>query len=233
MNKIRKTTRKDRRSIDNDDIACWAGPQAPIIFNAIRLFDDACVLRKDQKYASATALAILGIEEVGKFVLTHEHFRSRAQSRGPRERNAKFTHREKQWAAALMIRDTMGIHEIGALLDLAGFKFVLVPQGAKPENALTMEKVISGIKDGPLDDLLNNTNFGEHLKFLVHLLRGKYDDIKQKCFYVDDDRNGTIISGPHDIDRMTCDGAMRTARKAIWATKVELRRYGRIVLSEA
>ncbi|MBB4576825.1 hypothetical protein [Rhizobium lentis] len=69
-----------------------------------------------------------------------------------------------------------------SLLDLAGFEFVLVPQGAKPENAITREKVISGIKDGPLDDLPNNTNLGEHLKFLVYLLRGRYDDIKQKCF---------------------------------------------------
>ncbi|MDX8469218.1 AbiV family abortive infection protein [Mesorhizobium sp. VK23B] len=223
---------KDRRSITRDDIASWSGPQAPIIFNAIRLLDDACVLRKDRRYASATALAILSIEEIGKFVLTHERFRSRVPPRESRERNARFTHREKQWAAALMVRDVMGMDEITALINLAGFELVLVQRDSDPENNPTMEKIISGIKDESLDDFLAKSYFGEHLKFLVHLLRGQFDNVKQKCFYVDDDRNGLIISGPDQIDRRTCDGAMRTAKKAIWATKVELRRYWRFVLSK-
>ncbi|TAX99794.1 AbiV family abortive infection protein [Rhizobium leguminosarum] len=33
----------------------------------MRLFEDACALRKDRRYASATPLAILSLEEVGNF----------------------------------------------------------------------------------------------------------------------------------------------------------------------
>ncbi|MES0061458.1 AbiV family abortive infection protein [Mesorhizobium sp. M0041] len=230
MNEIRHITRKGSRSITKDDIAYWSGPQTPIILNAIRLFDDACVLRKERRYASATALAILSIEEIGKFTLNHTHFRSRVPTRVSRER--KFTHREKQWAAALLIRGTMGIDEVEALLNIAGFQLALVPKGSKSDNSISMDRVISGIKDKKLDNLLVSSNFGEHLKFLVHLLSGKYDDVKQKCFYVDDDGNGVVRSGPDDIDRKTCDDAMRMAKRAIWATKVELRRYWRFVLSK-
>lgn len=191
----------------------------------MRLFEDACALRKDRRYASATALAILSLEEVGKFALTHDQFDLRLPTRKGRARNF---HREKQWAAALMIKGVMGIDEVEALIGTAGYHFVLVPAGQKLENEISAEDVIAGIEDQALDLLLTNSKFGNHLKFLVHLLRGEFDDLKKKCFYVDDDKDGLIVSGPDEIDRQTSDGAMRTAKKAIWATKIALRRYSRI-----
>src|SRR5687768_6735810 len=40
-------TTRDRRTITADDITSWGGVHAPILINAIRLLDDANVLRRD------------------------------------------------------------------------------------------------------------------------------------------------------------------------------------------
>ncbi|MDF0664360.1 MULTISPECIES: AbiV family abortive infection protein [unclassified Rhizobium] len=218
--------KKDGRTLTSEDIVYLGGHQAPIFLNAIRLLDDARVLRKQRRYASATALAVLSIEEVGKFVLTHPYFRSEITARRPGGRNAKFSHREKQWAAAQMVQGFMGIHEIGALIHLAGYKLTLVAKDADRKPSPSMVEVISTIEEADVDDfLVANSDFGPHLRFPVHLLQGKYDDVKKKCFYVDADGQGAIISGPDEIDRETCDSAMRTASKAISATKLGLRRH--------
>ena len=71
-----KVVKKDGRVMTLDELVELSGRQSPILLNATRLLDDARVLRKQRRYASATALAVLSIEEVGKFVMTHPHFAS-------------------------------------------------------------------------------------------------------------------------------------------------------------
>lgn len=228
MGGVIKDSKKDGRTLTANELVHLGGHQAPIFLNAIRLLDDARVLRKQRRYASATALAVLSIEEVGKFVIIHPHFGSNLSTPGLRSRNAKLDHRAKQWAAARMVQGLMGIDEIDALAHLAGYELAIVAKDADRVPSKTIEEVLSTIEEPDLDDLIAHSDFGVHLKFPVHLLQGRYDDIKKKCFYVDADGQGEIISGPDEIDRGTCDSAMRTASKAISATKQRLRRLKRL-----
>lgn len=217
--------KSDRRTITDDDIARWGGRYAPILFNAVRLLDDAKILRVERRYASAIGLAVLSLEETGKFVLSHDHFNEAVPSPVRRKGGSAFTHKQKQRAAAKMVSGVMGFHEIKALGELAGFKLGWVSVEAPKIPGPTEEDIISGIKDRAIENFIENSDFGAHLKFFVYLMKGKYDDIKQQCFYVDEHRIAEGISGPDRIDRDTCDGALRIAGKAIWATKTELRRY--------
>jgi AbiV family abortive infection protein len=223
----RMATKADRRTITDHDIVLWGGRYAPILQNAARLLDDASVLRRETRLASATALAILSLEETGKFALCHECFRgtiSRPKRRGP---NSPFSHREKQRAAGQVVSGVMGAPEIMALVNLAGFRMAIVPQESDAPRKPTAEDIISGIKDDRIDELIKNSDFGPHLKFLVHLMKGRYDDLKQQCFYVDENRSDGTLVGAGSVGRAACDGAMRTAKKAIWATKLALKRHSK------
>lgn len=223
----------DRRSIGHQDIIAWGERHSPILINAIRLLDDASVLRKARRYASATALAVLSLEETGKFLLLHDHFKDRIIRPTGGKSNSSFTHRQKQRAAASIVQGVMGFHEIFALSDLAGYRISFKSADDSGFSLPAIEDAISGLNEEVLDRFINNSDFGEHLKFFVQLMKGRFDNLKQRCFYVDEHRSGDIVAGHEDIGRSTCDGAMRTANKAVWATKVELRRYAKFVLAKS
>jgi AbiV family abortive infection protein len=71
----------------------------PIFYNAVRLFDDAKILRKARRYPSSAALAILSLEELGKFLVHDNDFTSWISPRHMREKH-QYHHREKQRLAA-------------------------------------------------------------------------------------------------------------------------------------
>ena len=133
-----------------------------------------------------------------------------------------------------MVSAVMGWHEIEALTNLAGYRTVIVkadaPEPKQPKNF--RDKVISRLTDDEIDVLVEDPEYGEHLRFYVYLLSGQFDDIKKSCFYVDRNENTESIETGFEIDRNICDGALRAARKAIYATKVNLRRYWGFVLSK-
>lgn len=228
MSGASKVAKEDGRTLTLDELVELSGHQAPILLNGVRLLDDARVLRKQRRYASATALAVLSIEEVGKFVMTHPHFASNVAAIKVRGRNAKLDHRSKQWAAAHVLRGFMGVDEVDALVNLAGYELAIVEKNAVRDPSPSIEEAISTIEAADLENLIANADFGEHLRFPVQLLQGQYDDVKKKCFYVDIDSQGGITSSPNQIDRDACDSTMRMASKAISAIKLSLRHYRRL-----
>src|SRR5882757_6399413 len=82
----------------------------PILSNAVRLLEDARILRKSRRYPSATALAILSLEEIGKFRTLNEDFifwNSRGQTQTEPGRRHRYEHKRKQKAAAEALIDGM------------------------------------------------------------------------------------------------------------------------------
>jgi AbiV family abortive infection protein len=219
---------KDRRKITEEDIISWGKRNAHILLNGVRLLDDARVLRTERRYASATALAVLSLEETGKFALLHEDFHSWVTPISVRKRGASFTHKQKQNAAAQMVKLVLAFDDIETLTRLAGFRTTFLPLDSNLDSVFPSEDVlISSISEKRLFQNAEDNGLRDYLVFFALLMKGAYDDIKQKCFYIDVADDESKESTPTSIDRRICDGAMKLASKAIWASKLHLRRFAK------
>lgn len=190
----------------------------PILENAARLLEDARLLRTYQRYPSATALAVLSLEETGKYLLSSGEFgavpnvSAQKSLRGP-------NHKQKQEAAARMLIDTFGIDQIEALVGHLGYKIELAPKTTA--NQKTIPDVIGEIKlsDIAAIDIRDN----RHVEFILKLLRGEFDHVKQSCFYVDQTEDKLRV--PRDaIDRPLSDKVIKLASGSLYVTYTQLRR---------
>ena len=77
----------------------------PVVFNALRLLRDAVLLKGHERHASAYALAILALEEIGKVVL---HL-----WRAPERNEHGSFHVRKQRAAASLLLGQFMVKELG------------------------------------------------------------------------------------------------------------------------
>src|SRR3954449_4748410 len=91
---------------------------AELLTNAERLFEDAKVLRKSRKYASAVGLAILNLEEAGKLVMRIGGIGSRRKSSIYSQTRS---HKLKQRMAASAVIATMASQDIDSILKELGY----------------------------------------------------------------------------------------------------------------
>ena len=83
-----------------------------ILSNATTLLEDAKILRKSRRYARALGLAVLSIEELGKFIISARPWEV------PNTRNAVRLHKQKQRAAGNAVIGTMLLSEIEKIASL-------------------------------------------------------------------------------------------------------------------
>jgi hypothetical protein len=193
-----------------------AGTYAPVIMNALSLLDDAKSIRKHRRYATATALAVLSLEEVGKFMLLAGRLKDQINF----DNGGKLTHRMKQKAASVAIMGVMGYDETRVIAESLGYRSVIVPINER--DGLGHVHLVDIVEE------VTDEHFNRHVapiirnpkqnKFVVDLVRGRFDAIKQSCFYVDMGGDGGVIRSPANIDRETCDRIIRLASRAISAT---------------
>lgn len=193
----------------------------PIFYNAVRLFEDAKILRKARRYPSSAALAILSLEELGKSLAYDTDFVDWISPRHRRGGNRQ-RHREKQRLAAEALIWIMGIDEIRALVSASGQYELIIAPSSTASNLPTMLEIISSIDE---------TTYGKqrgakirnvkHHRSMVELAKGKFDRIKQECFYVDM-VDGKFLVPEINIDRSTADRLISMASAAIFATKAML-----------
>jgi len=87
-----------------------------ILNNAKTLLDDAKILRTNRRYASALGLAVLSLEELGKFVI----LTGLRDFSNPHDA-ARF-HKAKQRTAARVVIGTMLMSEVENLVDLRDYE---------------------------------------------------------------------------------------------------------------
>jgi AbiV family abortive infection protein len=199
----------------------FGGSFLNMLKNAIKLLHDAQLLRRHRRYASATALAILSIEESGKFLAHETEVLNIGRSPITQKKNHALRHKTKQKLSAHAIISMMPLSDITKILELSGYKTEIVPIGTKKRVSLAeaLEDSAKSLRKN-IDEI--NTKNRKHLHFTLSLLRGEFDDLKKQCLYVDVTDDGQTITPI--IDRPTADIAIKLANAAIFSITDVLRR---------
>jgi HEPN superfamily AbiV-like protein len=186
----------------------------PIRKNACRLLEDAELLRRHRRYPSAAALAVLSLEEIGKFWQTsalnrHAFLRGRADK----------SHPHKQASVACVLLGGLPLEHFDELVQRFGYELHLRwPGDPESVGAKTVAQFLSGVRASnspPSDDPI------------VALLRGEFDRLKQACFYVGQTPDG--CSEPvNAIDRRQADRILSLPRKALRVIHARWRRFLRL-----
>ncbi len=225
MQKRRKDLDKVERR-QSRQAALERSTYAAVFENAVRLLEDARILRKSRKYPSATALAILSLEEIGKFRTLDKDFalwNSRVHKHPAAGRKQPYSHKSKQKAAAEALIDCMGIDEVRDLVGVAGFEMILTKIGTDTSNKPSPVEVLASIDERTFQTkLANKIRRSKHHRFVIDLARGEFDKVKQQSIYVDE-QDGELQQPTILIDRLTADRVIRLASGAIYTTKMTLR----------
>jgi len=119
-----------------------------ILLNAQRLFRDAELLMDNQRYASAFALAVLGVEEIGKALLKHWE-----AARPLPKKEGLSAHIRKQAAVSSLLLGALAARKFPNGLDLAT---VDIPAITKEFNESEEGRVFVAIRNRDLEKRKQN-----------------------------------------------------------------------------
>lgn len=196
-----------------------------ILRNAERLLDDAKLLRSNRRYASVASFAVLSLEEAAKFAVRNRL--SILRQNGP---GAGTGHKPKQRVAGNILVGGMLIDEIE---EIAAFRNFTISIVAKDENdkgvsfGSQIADIISTITDDEYEKLKGKLIYPEDRKAIFDTIAGKLNRVKQNGFYVDLDKDGNVLGGPHMINRKVADKLLSLAKRCIRSIKREMRRMER------
>jgi hypothetical protein len=128
----------------------------PILNNVIDLLADARALRAGQRYPTATALAVLSLEETGKYLAMAANGIAK-----------RFSHKKKQGIAAQFLIKQLGIDQVEDLLAPFGYKMQIVRKG---ESRISLEEALDDYQDPSVD--LPDVRQSRHVHISIGLLRG-------------------------------------------------------------
>jgi AbiV family abortive infection protein len=203
-----------------------AGPNSPILQNAIRLLEDAQLLRKAQRYPSCAALAVLSLEELGKFAVEHNgliEWISPRYEQGQR----RLGHKQKQMLAAEALIWTLPFDEVRGFANATGNTTIIVSK--EKSTGPSMLEIISSVDDKAYARNIakKSRRLRDRNRSLIELAAGKQDNIKQKSLYVDRDELGVLGEPKQAIDRLKADTLLNQSSAAIHATVAMLRRLSK------
>lgn len=182
-----------------------AGSYAPIVQRAFRLHDDATLLRASRKYPSATALAVLSMEEVGKLMLHHEAFEDHRSKAADMPSHPTRSHSKKQKLTAGLLVGNLLISEVEHLIRVANQSRLDDLRAGSIDRA-EMTRLIGsidryGFNEVPQGRMKNYKHHG----FLIDFAAGRFDALKQACFYADVDSKGHWADASSKISRAIAD----------------------------
>jgi AbiV family abortive infection protein len=189
---------------------------AAIAANARRLLQDAELLAQARRHPTAMALAILAIEEVGKYFLVRWSSEPRRKWRGRK------SHQEKQSVVATFNLAKAAIREVEAAAEHAGFS--RTEAGARDLlGMLTQMRHIAEYRSWALaeEERLVELVAGAMAEADAGTLSsrksrlGLIDAAKQQCLYVDLDVTGAVASSPEQITEADTQAWLQHARDAV------------------
>lgn len=205
---------------NDEDFLCLAGDFAPIAASALRLLEDARVLRAARGYASAAGIAVLALEEVGKLVLHHTAFEEIRRT-NPKIKGNVRDHRQKQKIVTELLVGNLLCSEVEHLLALAGLTYESVRKGGAGQQTSLVEALAS-IDGSRLSDEIGRMKNHKHHRWLVDLAAGRFDALKQHCFYSDRTATGWEDAGER-VNRKTADKIVKLCAVAINAAHDRMR----------
>jgi AbiV family abortive infection protein len=186
-----------------------------ILQNARRLLNDACLLYDNERFASATALAILAMEEKGKWLMTKW-----ASEEGSVARDLN-NHVTKQvrfasltFVDVLIIEFVKQLHEMGFVIKHDTQMTEQQQQWVRLKDGLSLiREIMKGKKF--MASLLQRVLEKEDGSLMARAQARELDKLKQKCMYVDVDTNLDVLADPADITQETASCLLRLARRFI------------------
>ena len=182
--------------------------------NARRLLADAELVFKEGSHQTALSLAILAIEEVGKFFqLKWEDDGGKplppSPMRGPK------AHRSKQATVGSFYAAEASIEAVKEFVRKIGFPdddqtvqhFLTAIHLPDEKAQQAHEKVVAFIAERMAND--------EKSRLMRFAQRGLIDRLKQQGLYVDIDRDGKVVSSPTSITRGVALEWLDHARQAV------------------
>ncbi|TWA82538.1 AbiV family abortive infection protein [Azospirillum brasilense] len=191
-----------------------------ILENAERLLQDAQLLRSHRRYPSATAIAVLCLEEVSKFAsLNSGKLRYRSLS-NPKD------HKEKHRVAADIVGGNILLGELRAIEKSRGFKIDSDGEGDDKSDYVSINTIMvsafAHLADNGVDDeLRKNLKRYRYIELISKLFSGYFNEVKKQCFYVEPDT--LPAAGPGGVDRLTADQTIRLAKASVLATRRGMR----------
>jgi AbiV family abortive infection protein len=183
--------------------------------NARRLLADAELVFERGSHQTATSLAILALEEAGKYFQMKWAADEKAPARRTPERGPK-AHRSKQATIASFHAADAAINAIKEILRGLGL----------PEDEASIQKFVTIIRNR--DDEIGRDSSAaltafvagkmatdEKAKLMRFAHRGLIDRIKQQGLYVDIDKEGKVTSSPNSLTAADAEEWMGHARDAI------------------
>ena len=188
--------------------------QSVLSENARRLLADAELVFKEGSHQTALSLAILAIEEVGKFFqLKWENDGGKplppSPMRGPK------AHRSEQAAVGSFYAAEVSIEAVKEFVRKIGFPdddqtvqhFLTAIHLPDEKAQQAHEKVVAFIAERMAND--------EKSRLMRFAQRGLIDRLKQQGLYVDIDRDGKVVSSPTSITRGVALEWLDHARQAV------------------
>jgi AbiV family abortive infection protein len=216
-----------KKSVSSRETAFAQSSHDPVLSNAVRLLEDARILRKSRRYPSATALAILSLEELGKFRALNEDlifWISRGEKRTEPGRQHLYGHKRKQNTAAEALIDAMGIDEVRDLVGAAGYSMVLRKIGGNTGGGPSIADIIASIDEPTFQNkVANKIRRSKHHRFVIDLAKGGFDKVKQQSIYVDRRDDGKCQEPILLIGRPMADRIIGLASGGIYETQMSLR----------
>lgn len=159
--------------------------------NAERLLNDAEYLYEGGRWASATALAILSMEEVGKHFITKRDYKK-----------TKLHHSKKQAIIGSFYLMRALIYSLGHYIQQKGYDFEIsgeTEEEKKTQFRRGLSKLITARLDEFADFTSKDVKNYEFSDLVEKAETGQIDKIKQSALYADLGSNGVLISNPSKI----------------------------------
>jgi AbiV family abortive infection protein len=158
-----------------------------ILKNADRLLSDAEMLLAAGRHPTATSLAVLAIEELGKIA-----------------KGMSTHHGDKESAA---IKDVMG-DALHASLSRLGFQ---------PDGSIVLQAPAPGMTDQELRHYISQQIGEDFMnspvrEMVEHALTKRNQKLKQNGFYLDLEKDGSVKHAPWDISQPESEKVVATAR---------------------
>ncbi len=195
--------------------------QKAIAHNARRLLEDAELLFSAGSFATATALAIIAIEEAGKHYLLKWSSEHEMIDRVRPAHKGRKGHQAKQSVLGDFYLVEVAVDTMRQYLKQIGFEgndeslqqfsnalhYLRDDPEYGPKAALVEEKVVKLVSKKMAES--------EHGKFTQNAMQGNIQAIKHCGLYVDLDASGDLTSSPNQIRKKDARTWLEHARRAV------------------
>lgn len=195
-------------------------PESPILSNGERLVLDAELLLGAGRFASATMLAIYGIEELGKY------YQARWSLATEHESKIRRVHASKQAVMPTFYMAEVAVGAVRQLLARLGLPARMTVEAGNLHRVLAWlrsrpatAKLAGQLEEGAVEIVARAMSEDEAAHLMDWAKSGQIEQLKRRAIYVDIRKNGDLLCDPASIDAATAREWVAHARHMLNGAK--------------